>query len=229
MNIGELAQTIASYMNKSRADMTLNGMDKCLIALENARNFAENAHDWMHLKDRFYQTVTPGTAFTFPTTARKILKVWSNAPDAVSGPIDIISEADTWRRSGAYIGPPYPIAPNYFSTTGFYLVYRGATYWLFPANITLSGSTTVALTVYAAMRGTSYLNAADDYSDYFTQQGAGWMMYRALRELQNIGQVSKAGEQPGLLVTSTMLQEAWINLITEDISKSEGTFDVSLD
>lgn len=229
MNVGELTQAVASYMNKSRADMTQGGLDKCLIAIENARVFAENGHDWMHLKSRFTQSVTPGNSFNFPVACRKVHKVWANAPDAVSGPIDIISEADTWRRSGAYVGPPYPIAPNYFSTTGFYLVYRGDTYWLFPSNIALSGSTTVDLIVYASMRGSSYLVAKDADSDYFTTTGAGWMMYRALRELQNIGQVSKAGEQPGLIVTQAMLQEAWINLITEDISKSEGTFDVSLD
>lgn len=48
MNIGDLKNTVSGYLETTAAAMVINGVDLCLLALNNARRSAELAHDFYY-------------------------------------------------------------------------------------------------------------------------------------------------------------------------------------
>lgn len=46
MNVGDLKDTIAAFLQVPVADTIQNGMDLCMLALNNAKKKAERMHDW---------------------------------------------------------------------------------------------------------------------------------------------------------------------------------------
>ena len=49
MNVGEIKKAVAAYLEKPVTDFSKSGVDLLLIALNNARKYAERMHDFSHL------------------------------------------------------------------------------------------------------------------------------------------------------------------------------------
>ena len=68
MDIGDLKNVCAGYLETTAAAMVINGVDLMLLALNNARRSAELAHDFYYSQTNIPISITSSGGVKFPGT-----------------------------------------------------------------------------------------------------------------------------------------------------------------
>lgn len=148
--VSAILQTVAIYLGKANvSELTINGFDAGLYAINNARRFAEKAHDFKYAETNVFLSV-PSTGGTYASS-------YQQTNVTVTGTLSP-NVAGTFTLTGVYNGLPF--YTKTVSSVVYFLSYSG-TQW----TITAGGFTT----------GTDYWSlttASTNPSGAYTAHGA---------------------------------------------------------
>lgn len=112
MDIGDLKNTIAGYLETTAAAMVINGVDLCLLALNNARRSAELAHDFYYSQTNIPISITSS----------------GGSIASANGPLSSVNITGT--LSPNVVGN-YPVIGQYDGKQLYAQVFAGATWFLY--------------------------------------------------------------------------------------------------
>ena len=233
MNVGDIKNTIAAYLQVPVADTVKNGVDLCLFAMNNAKKYAERLHDWecekvvasgtavdgvgtwatgmlvdsvaVRLKQpqTFYLANDDGSAIPLYHHSKKHGAVWAKERIAARG----------FDRTFRYQGD-ISYSNSLVSTTGqndyrYEVFVQGNGYTIAPE---ITGSQAMLVDGHKWLD--DYVNDTDE--DFFTEHGSDYLLYSSIVELNLIFQVYIPQTEGNLSPPDRARDDALAGLIEHD-------------
>jgi hypothetical protein len=199
MTIGQLKSVCATYVGKAVADLTVNGIDLAMLALNSARLEAEQLHDFVlsqvlvEIDVDDLAGASLGTAKLLGTETavgvKSIIHAGLTQDDGSITPIGLLSNKTKKRQELADEAYTYYDSELRYpsdatvrqSTSGMMLLQQGNTLYRYPLG--QSGDvTTVVLEVYRWMP--DYTQDSD--TDFFTERAHNYMKWAAICEINHL-------------------------------------------
>lgn len=245
MNIGALKEIVAAYLQVAQSSLVVNGQDLILASLNNARRKAELVHDWQCEEVTAYGTATAGvgnwktmldTADDSSVNMKKPTNFFINEnglliPLLLNTRKSGVSRAKEYlyRRAGVW-GSRYngdvtelsgfsngvqtsPGLPRVFT-------FGNGKYRLEP----VPTSNTVTIQVDGHRWLPDYTDDTDE--DFFTTEGAEYMQWAAIVELNMRTQTFIPQQEGNLAPPEKAKEQSLAALVAHDVYASEGDIDI---
>jgi hypothetical protein len=188
MNIGQIRQKIARYLQRAEAEFVASGQDLIIEALETARINAERTYAWNAQKTQVQLVVQPSGADIPVATLKTIESAWilqNNEPY----PLEVRMQEDYSLRSQkierTYEYRRYPSDADminpYRARSKRQLVIHGNRLRIDPA---LTSNATILLDCQTWM--STYRGAANNYTDWMLTRGHDYLFWAAIIELNHL-------------------------------------------
>jgi hypothetical protein len=247
MTVGQIKKSIANKLQKDVCDFTINEVDELLVAMNNARLFAEQTHDFEKSKKLVELTISSpqGTDLsqallwgtTTPVKVKSILNVCIAGDDGSLRPIDfrkrdtVLAEMRKVRRVGAqYFMGRYPPDWTTLENATDFSVREVMQY----ANTVLmrpmlqSGTGSLKLVMEAYTWYDDYTHVAL-YEDFFTQVGFNYLIWQGIVEGNHLFK-EFVFRQEGNLPPPEKMADKYLNaLIVHDLYQVDQNTDVNAD
>lgn len=235
MNVGQIKTSIANKLQRDVGDFTLNKLDELLVAMNNAKVFAEQTHDFEKSRKLVELTISSPQGADLdsallwntatPVSVKSIINVSLAADDGALIPIDfrrresVMAELRKTQRVGSdyFLGRYPPDWGDTISECGIREVMQyGNTVLMRP--MLSSGSLKLVMECYTWFPEYNHIAT---YEDYFTKHGHNYLVWQGIVEANHISK-EFVFRQEGNLQPPEKLAERYLQaLITHDL------FDVS--
>lgn len=250
MNVGQIKTRIANLFHKTIADCTVASEDMIVSAMNSAKLLAEQTHDFEGAKALVQITISSsqgaalstatllGTAT--PALVRSILNVSVLGEDGVSlSPIDFrkrdsvmaelrkINRVDRFDPTDRYLDE----SESYIKLGTREVMQWGSQIMLRP--MLESGSVTLVMEAYVNMPDytvhTDLANAANTYTDFFTDFGHNYLVWQTVIELNHYWKTFVYREEGNLTSPDKLAEKYLAQLINWDIYNIAEGLDVTGD
>lgn len=232
MNIGELKETVAAYVQKPLAELTIGGVDLVLKALNNAKKKAERLHDWNCEEATVVGTATAGVGSWqnlpllsggdpikvkqpvtfFLSTEGNLLPLFHHTKTLGAIRVKeriqrLMTDFDT--RYGRDDEPTYRLVTNFNNRAPYQVYVHGAQYQMYPVP---TEDKTIVIDVDRWLPDYT----SDDDEDFFTEHGADYLMYAAIVEINMLTQTFVPQTEGNLAPPEKARDEAYAGLVEYD-------------
>lgn len=229
MTLNQMSNAIGALLNKDQSALYQNNTDLVLLALDNARAWADRSHDFRVFSQRLILSINYSNPFDFPPNMKKLRQAYLLSDNYTSGPITIESPETAWRRSKYYapnLWNSFVDTPTTYGELSMVNLGNG-TGFIFPNGPSSNYPTPLQVTIDFFAFSAPYLGQMGTYTDFYLSEGQDWLMYRASRDL--LMREASGDKIPAQLQALTKMEkDAWDSMITYDVSVNEGSYDMSL-
>lgn len=222
MTVGQIKDTIASYLKVKTYDFLVNDVDTLLIAINNARRTAERLHDFRYSEASVTLSIaTGGTALA--ATTKRVRRVSLPIAGGDYLPIEFMTYDEWLARLRRQTGRAAYLATNTLAQCGVSQVnpvayQQGQSLFLVPAS---QFTFPVAAKLDTVQLQPDYVD--DTSTDFFTVHAPEFLQFRAILEGNKYWKEFVPRQEGGLDEPQQLADEAFQALIEWDNSLSQST------